>query len=88
MLFKKSKIYIRTCKTLLHVSINIYMYIYMLLKKSKSYIKTFKTLLHISINIYKYIYILRSLKFTLKHLKCSYIFRSHHHPQGAYIVPC
>jgi len=27
------------------------------------------------------------LKFTLKHLKCSYMFRSYDHPQGAYIVP-
>jgi len=30
---------------------------------------------------------LRGLKFTLKHLKRSYMFRSHDHPQGAYIVP-
>ena len=30
-----------------------------------------------------------SLKFiVLKHLKCSYMFRSLDHPQGAYIVPC
>jgi len=30
-----------------------------------------------------------SLKFiTLKHLKCSYTFRSLDHPQGARIVPC
>ena len=28
-----------------------------------------------------HIYNLRSLKFTLKHLKCSYVFRSHDHPQ-------
>ena len=28
------------------------------------------------------------LKFTLKHLKCSYMFRSYDHPQAAYIVPC
>jgi len=35
-----------------------------------------------------HIYYLRSLKFTLKHLKRSYMFRSHDHPQGAYIVPC
>jgi len=26
------------------------------------------------------------LKFTLKHLKRSYMFRSYDHPQGAYIV--
>ena len=32
-------------------------------------------------------YYLRSLKFTLKRLKRSYMFRSHDHPQGAYIVP-
>jgi hypothetical protein len=25
---------------------------------------------------------------TLKHLKCSYMFRSLDHPQGAHIVPC
>jgi len=37
---------------------------------------------------YVYIYYLRSLKFTLKHLKRSYMFRSHYHPQGAYTVPC
>jgi len=35
-----------------------------------------------------YIYYLRSLKFTLKHLKRSYMFRSHDHLQGAYIFPC
>jgi hypothetical protein len=29
-----------------------------------------------------------SLKFTLKCLKSSYMFRSLDHPQGAYIVPC
>jgi len=29
-----------------------------------------------------------NLKFALKHLKRSYMFRSHDHPQGAYIVPC
>jgi len=28
-----------------------------------------------------------NLKFTLKHLKRSYMFLSHDHPQGAYIVP-
>jgi len=39
-------------------------------------------------HIYIYIYYLRSPKFTLKHLKRSYMFRSHDHPQGAYIVPC
>ena len=39
-------------------------------------------------NTCPYIYYLRSLKFTLKHLKHSYMFRSHDHPQGAYIVPC
>jgi hypothetical protein len=29
-----------------------------------------------------------NLKFALKHLKRSYMFRSHAHPQGAHIVPC
>jgi len=35
-----------------------------------------------------YMHYLRSLKFTLKHLKRSYMFRAHDHPQGAHIVPC
>jgi len=39
------------------------------------------------INTRTYVYYL-SLKFTLKRLKRSYMFRSHDHPQGAYIVPC
>ena len=39
-------------------------------------------------NTCTYAYYLRSLKFTLKHLKRSYMFRSYDHPQGAYIVPC
>ena len=29
-----------------------------------------------------------NLKFTLKHLKRSYMFQSYDHPQGAYIAPC
>ena len=29
-----------------------------------------------------------NLKFTLKHLKRPYMFRSYDHPQGAYFVPC
>ena len=40
------------------------------------------------IYIYIYMYYLRSLKFTLKYLKRSYMFRSHNHPQGAFTVPC
>jgi hypothetical protein len=39
-------------------------------------------------NKYTYIRYLRSLKFTLKHSKRSYMFRSHDHPHGAYFVPC
>jgi len=39
-------------------------------------------------NTCTHIYYLRSPKFTIKHLKRSYMFRSHDHPQGAYIVPC
>ena len=35
-----------------------------------------------------YIYYLRSLKFTLKHLKRSCMFRLHNHLLGVYIVPC
>jgi len=34
-----------------------------------------------------HIYSFNDIKFTLKHLKRSYTFRSYHHPQGAYIVP-
>jgi len=33
-----------------------------------------------------HIYSFNDLKFTLKHLKRSYMFRSYDHPQGAYIV--
>ena len=29
-----------------------------------------------------------NLKFTLKHLNRSYMFRSYEHPQGAYFDPC
>ena len=39
-------------------------------------------------NICIYTYYLRSLKFTLKHLKRSYMFRPHDLLPGAYIVPC
>jgi len=35
-----------------------------------------------------HIYSFNDLKFTLKHLKRSYMFRSYDHPQGAYFVPC
>ena len=33
-----------------------------------------------------HIYSFNDLKFTLKHLKRSYMFRTYDHPQGAYIV--
>ena len=39
------------------------------------------------IHIYINIYILRDLKFTLKHIKRSYMFRSHDQLQVAYIFP-
>ena len=42
---------------------------------------------HTHTHIYIHTYYLRNLKFTLKHLKQSYMFRSYNHPQGAYIVP-
>ena len=42
---------------------------------------------HTHTHTHIYIYNLRSLKFTVKHLKRSYMFRSHEHPQVAYIVP-
>ena len=42
--------------------------------------------IYIYIYIHTYIYNIRSLKFTLKHLKHSYMFRSHDHPQGSYII--
>ena len=32
--------------------------------------------------------VFNNLKFTLKHLKRSYMFGSYDHPQGAYFVPC
>ena len=35
-----------------------------------------------------HIYSFNDLKFTLKHLKSSYMFRSYDHPEGAYIFPC
>jgi len=36
-----------------------------------------------------HIYVLfNNLKFTLKHLKLSYMFRLYDHPQGAYSVAC
>ena len=34
------------------------------------------------------VYSFNDLKFTLKHLKRSNMFRSYDHPQAAYIVPC
>ena len=43
-----------------------------------------KGLIHQQMHTYSF----NDLKFTLKHLKCSYMFRSYDHPQGAYIVPC
>jgi len=43
---------------------------------------------HTHTDTHTHIYYLRSLKFTLKHLKRSYMFRSHYNPQGAYIVRC
>jgi len=33
------------------------------------------------------VYSFNDLKFTLKHLKRSYMFLPYDHPQGAYIVP-
>jgi len=35
-----------------------------------------------------HVYSFNDLKFTLKHLNRSYIFRSYDHPQEAYIVLC
>ena len=43
-------------------------------------------LTHQPMNIYTCYLI--NLKFTLKHLKRSYMFRSHDHPQGEYIFSC
>ena len=40
---------------------------------------------HQQMHIYSHF---NNLKFTLKHLKRSYMFRSYDHPEGAYIVPC
>jgi len=66
--------YIKTLKMPLHVSI---------LRSSSG--STFSSLLKL------YVKRLRNtdLKlFTLKHLKCPYMFRSLDHPQGAHLVPC
>ena len=38
-------------------------------------------------NAHTYI-VINNLKFTLKHLKRSFMFRSYDHPQGTYFVPC
>ena len=35
-----------------------------------------------------HLYLFNDLKFTLKRLKRSYMFRTNDHPQGEYIVPC
>ena len=50
--------------------------------------KTFFNYLITHASTCTYISYLRSAKFTIKHLKRSYMFQSHNHPQGAYIVPC
>jgi len=66
------------------------------LKKSIYFIRQFQSNTKINLqylsntptNAYIYIYIVfNNLKFTLKHLKRSYMFRSYDHPQGAYFVP-
>ena len=44
--------------------------------------------MHTQTHTHIYIYYLRSLKFTLKHLKRSYMLRSYDHPPGVYIIPC
>ena len=59
------------------------------LRNNRGYMKFIYIIqLHTPTHAHIYTYYLRSLKFTLKHLKRSYMFRSHDHPQGAYIVPC
>jgi len=42
---------------------------------------------HTHTHTYIYIYYLRSLKFTVKHLKRSYMYRSNDHPQGTIHAP-
>ena len=71
-----------TCGTTAHIG-----YFHRCIVHSVIYLIT-HTHQHTHIYIYIYIYHLRSLKFTLKHLKRSYMFRSHDHLQGAYSVPC
>jgi len=58
---------------------------------SKDYL--FRCIMHSVVYLSKtqthiHICYLINLKHTLKHLKRTYMFRSHDHPQGAYIVPC
>ena len=67
------------------LKINVHYYFYHFTIHSVDYLITHT---NTCTYIYIYIYNLRSLKFTLKHLKCSYMFRSHDHPQGAYIAHC
>jgi len=44
--------------------------------------------IYIYIHIYVNVYVLfKTSKIHIKHLKRSYMFRSHDHPQEAYIVP-
>ena len=47
----------------------------------------YKTEVYLINNQKMHIYSFNDLKFTLKNLKRSYIFRSYDRPQGAYIVP-
>jgi hypothetical protein len=51
-----------------------------------------RQLQHVFINYYTstntLLYTVFIPKFTLKHLKSSYMFRSIDHPQGAHVVPC
>jgi len=51
-----------------------------LLQNSHKYLSNTPTNAHIIV--------FNNLKFKLKHLKRSYMCRSHDHPQGAYFVPC
>ena len=53
----------------------------------QSFLRDCKWLLKQHTNKFTYI-VFNNLKFTLKHLKRSYMFRSYDHPQGAYFVSC
>jgi len=80
---------VRTSETSYFLRIWQMMHLFLFLSLPRSFCSLIThTNTHTHTHTHISIYYLRSLKFTLIHLKRSYIFRSHDHPQGAYIIPC